>query len=323
MEVNSVKGWRVLARHLERATHSRRKKGFRRHGLQQVNRDRCFYKRRPNLFEIVSDKSIKQAYAKVTVRYRGTIIRSQTRIILSFPFLTFMLSRGIRVRLSCAFSCSWFRFRLGESFEIYTKKLQSDLWKSRGLRTDWDILSKYHFLFLPSLYVLIDLRFLHTSLFFYVPYTFALYSLTFDPPPCFSLFSSCHYFLFSRVFSFSIFLFSSPRPLSSAFPPPIFLSSSAFFQLFSLHRVSSAFSTRFPGVPNLLYLRRFLRLFLVSLCLSALVFASNPFSTAGDQRRLASRAHVRRIQTLPASYKATYRTVPGTVTSNVAYLVKA
>lgn len=224
MEVNSVKGWRVLARHLERAAHSRRKKGFRRHGLQQVNRDRCFYKRRPNLFEIVSDKSIKQAYAKVTVRYRGTIIRSQTRIILSFPFLTFMLSRGIRVRLSCAFSCSWFRFRLGESFEIYTKKLQSDLWKSQGLRTDWDILSKYHFLFLPSLYVLIDLRFLHTSLFFYVPYTFALYSLTFDPPLCFSLFSSCHYFLFSRVFSFSIFLFSSPRPLSSAFPPPPYLS---------------------------------------------------------------------------------------------------
>lgn len=320
MEVNSVKGWRVLARHLERATHSRRKKGFRRHGLQQVNRDRCFYKRRPNLFEIVSDKSIKQAYAKVTVRYRGTIIRSQTRIILSFPFLTFMLSRGIRVRLSCAFSCSWFRFRLGESFEIYTKKLQSDLWKSRGLRTDWDILSKYHFLFLPSLSVLIDLRFLRTSLFFHVLYTFALHSLTFDPPPCFSLFSSCHYFLFSRIFSFSIFLFSSPRPLSLI---PIFLSSSAFFQLFSLHRVSSAFSTSFPGVPNLLYLRRFLRLFLVSLCLSALVFASNPFSTAGDQRRLATRAHVRRIQTLPASYKAAYRAVPGTVTSNVAYLVKA
>lgn len=269
MEVNSVKGWRVLARHLERATHSRRKKGFRRHGLQQVNRDRCFYKRRPNLFEIVSDKSIKQAYAKVTVRYRGTIIRSQTRIILSFPFLTFMLSRGIRVRLSCAFSCSWFRFRLGESFEIYTKKLQLDLWKSRGLRTDWDILSKYHFLFLPSLSVLTDLPVFSILLFsstFYIrsPYIFLLSILLHVFP--YSLLATIFYSRASSLFLYFSFLLLAlfhPYSLSLSLSHPSLSSS-----FFSLHRVSSVFSTRFPGVPNLLYLRRFLRLFLVSLSLS-------------------------------------------------------
>ena len=66
-----------------------------------MNRGRCFYKRRPNLLEIVSDKSIKQAYAKVTVRYRVTIARSQPRIILPFFLLAFTAPPvGIRARLS-------------------------------------------------------------------------------------------------------------------------------------------------------------------------------------------------------------------------------
>lgn len=66
-----------------------------------MNRGRCFYKRRPNLLEIVSDKSIKQAYAKVTVRYRATIASSQPRIILPFFLLAFTAPPvGIRARLS-------------------------------------------------------------------------------------------------------------------------------------------------------------------------------------------------------------------------------
>lgn len=101
MGVNSVKGWRVLAGISKKATHGRRRRALEMHGVHQVltiKRERG--RERPNLFEIVPDKSIKQPGLCKPAWVR-TISRNY-HTILTFVFSH--LARVYRALCSCSIS---------------------------------------------------------------------------------------------------------------------------------------------------------------------------------------------------------------------------